>query len=212
MAGRRLWFSIAAASLALGLSAPARGDGTGLLDINSEEERAEMREWLSASRKKVDPSKLPPEVSRAAAESVPGLKVENAAVISHRPISSFRTTSEYCLNGRDSKGRAVCVRTGLDGSRPTVSRLVPVGEPPAAEVAEGRKYAEKHGYTLTRALVVTRTQRSALRTTTHTMYYLKGTTAREPKQEEFVWLCGKGRFWLRDLDDLIIKQMLLETE
>jgi hypothetical protein len=202
-----LWFWVAAAAL----SGAARADGTGLLEKPSaESDQASAREFYGLVRRKLDPTRLPAEVTRTVLDAVPGLKVDEAHWLQHRPITWIRIRTEFGVKGRDADGHEVTVRMDEDGSHPTVTRVASFQTVPEAVLAEARPYALKNGYRLTSALVVTRQERFLVRASTHTMYYLKGDHPDRPGVEKFVWLSGTGRFGLRDLDDLMWKTVLTE--
>jgi hypothetical protein len=205
---RRLWLCVVAA---LALAGPARADGTGLLDLPwPGDDTREDRAFLSAERTPIEPDRLPPKVTRAAAAAVPGLKLREGALLRHRPITSWRVATEYSLKGRDAAGREVSVRTDEKGGQTFVTRAVPLDAVPAAELSEGKRFAARNGFTLTSALLVTRDERFLVRTSQHETYYLKGTHPGRPGVERFVWLCGRGLFRLRDLDDLMVRSLLLD--
>jgi hypothetical protein len=189
----------------------ARADGTGLLDVAEPgKDVTSEREFYQATRREVAPAEVPAAVARAAAEAVPGFKTDQAVVIRHRPMTSFRVLTEYGLKGHDPAGRAVSVRTAGDGRPPMVTRSAPLKEVPDKTLAEARSFAAKHGYRLTGALVVTRNERFLGRGSVHTTYILKGTSTGRPGAERYVWLGGEGRFWLRDLDDLLVRDLQLD--
>jgi hypothetical protein len=211
MIGRRYLLSITAATA---LSGAARADGTNLFDLNkSEVMRAEIREKLGVSRSPVEPSRVPAAATRAALAAVPGLTIEEAALLRLcSPFSLFRPWNEYQFKGRDDAGQLVWVRTKPNGGSPLVTRVVPLASVPEKDRAEGTKYAAKHGYTLTSALVVTLAKPSLVRVRMHTYYMLRGVSEQRPGVEDYVWLCGHDGVRMRDLDDMLVKEMGLEGD
>lgn len=213
MIRRRFLAGLAAATVAFEVRGNARADGTSLLDIESpESERQEVRDWLKASAKRIAVGDLPGRVRSKALAAVPGLKLEEALRLQHRPITGFRSRVQYSVRGRDGLGNLVWIRTEADGSDPVVTRQLPVSQLPEAALREGRTFAAKQGYTLTSALVVTRASRSLLRSEPRVDYYLRGVSAARPDKETYVWLEGSRGFGLKDLDDLMLKQMELELK
>jgi hypothetical protein len=201
-----LWLGLAAVTL----SGVTLAEGTGLLDKTSASDVASAREFYELKSRKLELDRVPAEVSRTVEEALPGIKVSEAFLVQHRPITYVPVKTEYRLKGRDSEGREVSVRTDEDGSHPTATWVIPLEKVPAKVLAEGKPYATKHGYEFSRALLVTRYERSLVRTTVHSTYFLKGTTPSKPGAEAFVWLSSAGRFRLRDLDDLLWKTVLSE--
>jgi hypothetical protein len=191
----------------------AFGDGTGLLDLpgpGEETEATETREWLMAQRRRIEPGRLPAAVIAAARTAEPGLTIEEAFELRHRPMTYWRVVVEYSLKGRDAKGNPVAVRTADDGSRAILTRNAPLDAVLASDMAEARRFAAKHGYSITSAQAVSRSEKLLWRTKPHVSYYLKGTRPDRPGAERYVWLCGEGRFRVRDLDDLMIRSMGLD--
>jgi hypothetical protein len=210
MVPRRLWNYLAAAALVAGLAGSVFADGTGLLeDGQSQNDLASTRMFYQATRRRIEPSRLPLAVARAAGQAVPGLKVVEAYVIQHRPLTWVRMHTEFLVKGHDADGREVSVRTAEDGSQPMVTRVIALAIVPDAVLTEAWPYAVKHGYRLTRAVLVVRNERFLGRTSEHKTYYLKGSHQDRPGVETLVWLGGNGRFRLRDLDDLHLRLMML---
>jgi hypothetical protein len=210
MIGRRFLLSIAAAAA---LTGSTRAEGTDLLDMLSEQDQSGVREMMEATRSEIELTRVPPAVTRAALEVVPGMKVEAAAVLRHRPLAMlrYRQVKEYLVKGRDADGRAVGVRTRANGGPATVTRVVPITSLPDTEIAQGRQSAAKHGYTLTSALLVTRVDRSMFRKPVQTeCYYLRGSSASQPGVERLVWLCELGNPRLKDFDDVSLKLIGLD--
>jgi hypothetical protein len=195
---------VAAAALAACLPGAASAGGSGVLDEKemTEGERADTLAWCRASIRKADPAKLPAAVRRAADEVVPGFRVRGATEIRGWSPFAWRDHGTLRLKGRDADGREVSVSVRDDGSRPAVFRTVPLGRVPEADLAEARKYAAGHGYTLTRAEHVVRTVRVLGMNVGHEYRYLWGSRPDRPGVERLVWLSGEGRFGLRDLEDL----------
>jgi hypothetical protein len=206
MISRGLWICLAAAAV----SEVAHAEGTGLLDKTSVSDVAKAREFYEMKSRKLDLAGVPAEVTRTVNEALPGIKISEAFLVQHRPITYVPIKTEFRLKGRDSEGREVSVRTDENGSHPTATWAISLEKVPANVLAEAKPYAAKHGYEFTRALLVTRYERSLGRTTIHSTYFLKGTNPSRPGAEAFLWLHHNGRFRLRDLDDLMWKTILSE--
>jgi hypothetical protein len=191
---RSLRFGVVAVALAVVLPGAAFADGIGLLDDD----------WTGSdvTTRKVDPAKLPVAVRRGADGVVPGLSVREATEVWGWTPFALREHSTFRLKGRDADGREVSVFVRGDGSRPAVARAVPLGRVPESDLAEARRYAAGHGYTLTRAQQVVRTVRVLGRKVEHSYFYLRGTRPDRPGAEALVWVCGEGLFGHRDLEDL----------
>lgn len=200
----RLCILLAAAALAVSspVSGEARADGVGLLDFElSEADEASMRSVLDMTASKADPARLPLAALHAAEEAVPGFRVREATLRRFRPTLAMRQRSEFYLKGRDAAGRDVTIRVGEDGSRPAVTRAVPLDRVPGAILTDARTHAAKHGYKLTTADQLVRTERVMGRKSEHHDYYLKGTHPDKPGVTRMVWT-SSGRSLLRSPEEV----------